>query len=121
MPLTLTDDQILNLNLIGELGLENLAEEEKIKMIAQFTEMVQKAVEVRIMELLSPEDGKELDATMEKHGQNSKEFASVLEQKIPNLVDLYKEETIKAKRALLENVKIPPPVPEVEEVDNDSE
>lgn len=90
--------KLLDENIIALLGLESLSDEEKAEMITKMSELVQKRVLLRVMELLSNEDQNKM-AQMEQ-GDPALLVAFVAE-KVPNFDTIVKEEIVKIKEETL--------------------
>ena len=89
---------LLNENIIGLLGLESLPDGEKQAMIEKMTTLIQKRLMLRVMDVLSAEDAKQM-AEMEK---NPQEILAFIVEKVPNFEDIVKEEeVVKLKEEML--------------------
>ena len=88
---------LLNENIIGLLGLESLPDAEKAAMIEKMTTLIQKRLMLRVMDVLSAEDAKQM-AEMEK---NPQEILAFIVEKVPNFEDIVKEEVVKLKEEML--------------------
>ena len=77
--------QLLN----KELGLENLSQEEKEKIITRFGESLLKRIIFRVFQLLSEQDRKSLEALQ---GGDEEKINKFLTEKIPNLEKIREEE-----------------------------
>lgn len=73
-----------------ELGLENLNEEDKSKIIIQITDSLLKRLVVRVYDKLIPEDQKEFDKLIEIG--NAAKVDEFLRTKIPDLDEVRDEE-----------------------------
>ena len=72
-----------------ELGLENLSQEEKEKIITRFGESLLKRIIFRVFQLLSEQDRKSLEALQ---GGDEEKINKFLTEKIPNLEKIREEE-----------------------------
>jgi hypothetical protein len=90
-------NDLLNENIIGLLGLESLPDNEKQAMLEKMTELIQKRLMLRVMDVLSEEDAKQM-ADVEK---NPQEILALIAEKVPNFEDLVKEEVVKLKEEML--------------------
>ena len=79
--------QLLN----KELGLENLSQEEKEKIIARFGESLLKRIIFRIFQLLSEQDRKTLEALQ---GGDEEKINKFLSEKVPDLEKIREEESV---------------------------
>ena len=75
-------------NIIKGLGLEVLPEEKKVQMLEKMTELVQKRVMLRVMELLSNEQAEEMAAKE----SNPVEMLAYIAEKVPNFDSILQEE-----------------------------
>jgi hypothetical protein len=76
----------LKQNIIKELGLENLSDQKAADVMERLEENIQRSLVLEILDLLSPQDQKELNTLIET-GDNSK-MQAFLEDKIPSLQSL---------------------------------
>jgi hypothetical protein len=72
--------------IIKELGIENLPGQKAAEVMEKLEENIQRALVLEILDLLSPQDQKELNTLIET-GDNSK-IQAFLEVKIPSLQSL---------------------------------
>ncbi|MEK7478523.1 MAG: DUF5663 domain-containing protein [Patescibacteria group bacterium] len=86
--------QLLN----KELGLENLSQEEKEKIITRFGESLLKRIMFRIFQILSEQDRKNLEALQ---GGDEEKINQFLTEKIPDLEKIREEESM----ALMDDFK----------------
>jgi len=93
----MSNNDLLNENIIGLLGLESLPDAEKAAMVEKMTTLIQKRLMLRVMEALSEEDAKVM-AEMEK---NPQEILAFVAEKVPNFEDMVKEETVRLKEEML--------------------
>ncbi len=98
---TMTDEEILQLNLLTALGLEDVSEEQKIQLINDITDLVQRRVMLQVVSVLSDQDNSELDKLVQNKGAGDPAVADFLQEKVPNLLDIFKQELITVKRELL--------------------
>lgn len=100
------DRNLLEANIIEELGLESLPEERKIAIVQMMTDLVQKRVMLRIMEILSEAEKDEFEKLLKEKGEGAPEAAEFLKEKIPNLDEIVKEEIIKVKEEALGEIMV---------------
>jgi len=100
------DRNLLEANIIEELGLESLPEERKIAIVQMMTDLVQKRVMLRIMEILSEAEKDEFEKLLKEKGESAPEVAEFLKEKIPNLDEIVKEEIIKVKEEALGEIMV---------------
>lgn len=91
------NENLLNENIIGLLGLESLPEAEKHAMLEKMTALIQKRLMLRVMDALSEEDAQKM-ARLE---QNPQEIFAFIAEKVPNFEEIVKEEVIKLKEEML--------------------
>lgn len=90
--------QLLN----KELGLENLSQEEKEKIIVRFGESLLKRIIFRIFQLLSEQDRKTLEGLQ---GGDEEKINKFLTEKIPDLEKIREEESMALMNDFKEFVK----------------
>ncbi|HQK63778.1 MAG TPA: hypothetical protein PLF16_01355 [Candidatus Staskawiczbacteria bacterium] len=71
---------------IKELGIENLSDQKAAEVMEKLEENIQRSLVLEILDLLNPQDQKELNTLIET-GDNSK-IQAFLEDKIPSLQSL---------------------------------
>ncbi len=102
MPLpSLTDEEILAANIIGELGLEALPEERRISIVNKMADLVQQRVMIQIAEKMSDKDAEELQKIITEQGESSPAVAGFIHEKIPNMPDILREELVNVKKELI--------------------
>lgn len=84
--------QLIEKDLITELGLGDLSEEKKMELVIKWGNIVQKDVMMRVLTELSESDKEELDKLLVGNMDNYEEIYKFLEKKLPNLDDIVKEE-----------------------------
>lgn len=87
------------IDIIKELGLDGLPEEEKDNLISSMAEALQMKITNRVMEVLMPEERKEMDKLVAA-GDEQKVEAYVV-AKVPGLDSIAREEAIKFRDELL--------------------
>ena len=91
-------DELLNVDLVKELGLDSLPEERKAALIDQMTEVLESRISLEVLSILTEEEKKELDQVLDSGG----DMIEFLRSKIPNF-DLMVAETIaNFKKEMLE-------------------
>lgn len=81
--------ELLNINLVEELGLNTLPPEKKDALIKQMLEVVESRINQEIMSALSEDEKKELDGVLD----SDKDMIEFLKNKIPNF-DMMVAETV---------------------------
>lgn len=92
----------VNQNIIQALGLDNLPEEEKNKMLEEMGRVVYQNIILRVLEELKEEDKDEFDAFLEKNSDNQEAIYEFLKSKIPNLDELAAQEVEKFRKDSLD-------------------
>ncbi|OGZ35878.1 MAG: hypothetical protein A3A94_01255 [Candidatus Portnoybacteria bacterium RIFCSPLOWO2_01_FULL_43_11] len=92
-------------NLISQLGLDDLPQEKKIELIMKWGNLVQKDIIMRILRELPEKDKKELDELLAEKGENMEDIYKFLENKMPNLDDLVREEIEKFREEIKADAK----------------
>ncbi|MBI4253309.1 hypothetical protein HY623_04010 [Candidatus Uhrbacteria bacterium] len=101
---TLTDTQVLEANIITALNLQGLSDDKKAQLLQKVATMVQKAVQLRILKLLSADNLQKFQEIVTEKGEESAEAIDFIKTNIPNLAKLYEEEVVSAKRMLFAQV-----------------
>lgn len=83
-------------NIIGVLGLGTLPEAERVKLLDQMSDLIQKRVIIRVMEKLSDDDAKAAEQLSEKPD----ELAAFLSAKVPEMPAILDEEVRRLKNEL---------------------
>ncbi len=99
---------ILQKNIVKELGLENLPENEKEETYLRISKIIYQNVMIRVVELLSEENQNELDGLFDKEIQSEEESNKILEflrSKIDNFDDIVVEEIVNFKKESFEVMK----------------
>ncbi|MDE2311475.1 MAG: hypothetical protein KGJ93_00090 [Patescibacteria group bacterium] len=91
---------ILEGNIIAQLGLEKLPDEEKAALLEQMVGWVEKRVFGKILASLAEADKARFLEIMESGDQAASE--EFLSQKVPNFAELLEQETAAAKQELAE-------------------
>jgi hypothetical protein len=89
---------LLNENIIGLLGIESLPEKDKIALVSKLAELVMKRVMLRAMSQLSDADAKAIN----EMPNDEEKILTYIGEKVPNFMDIVKEETIKVKAEMAE-------------------
>ena len=101
----MTDQEILNANLVTELGLQSLSDEQKLQLLNDAATLVQKRAMARIIESLNDGQREQLDTLIEKEGVQGEEVGTFLRNAVSTLDDIYKQELVAVKRELIEKAK----------------
>lgn len=92
----------VNQNIIQALGLDNLPEEEKNKMLEEMGRVVYQNIILRVINELKEEDKDELDAFLETNTDNQEAIYEFLKSKLPNLDEIAAEEVEKFRKDSLD-------------------
>lgn len=91
-------EQPLQQNIIQMLGLEQLAPEKQATLVAKMTELVQKRLLLRILQMLPEETKKQfLQASAARDTQT---VDTIIQQHVPNITDITFEEIEKLKQEM---------------------
>jgi hypothetical protein len=94
------DNQKQAVNIIDELGLTNLSDEAKNKLVAKLAETLQNRIFVVLMSELSDDEKTELNAMVENG--SDEQIGNYLNEKFPDLNDITREEYEKLRAEMLE-------------------
>ena len=81
--------ELLNINLVKELGLDSLPQEKKELLINQMMEVVESRINLEVLSILTEDEKEELDTVLDSNA----DMVAFLRSKIPNF-DLLVAETI---------------------------
>ena len=81
--------ELLNINLVKELGLDSLPQEKKELLINQMMEVVESRINLEVLSILTEDEKEELDTVLDSNA----DMVAFLRSKIPNF-DLMVAETI---------------------------
>ncbi|OIO29483.1 hypothetical protein COX93_02300 [Candidatus Nomurabacteria bacterium CG_4_10_14_0_2_um_filter_30_12] len=90
--------ELLNINLVEELGLNSLPPEKKEALINQMSEVVENRINLEVLSILTEEEKKELDKVLNSDG----DMVQFLKNKIPNFEFLVAEVIANFKKEILE-------------------
>lgn len=96
-------DKLIELDVFEAIGLKDLPQEDKMKLLETFSETVFQAIVLRISTMLM---GPDLDRyqKMLEEGEEE-ELGKFLSEKIPNIESIAIEESIRFKKALIERAQ----------------
>jgi len=83
-----------------ELKIENLSDEEKADFLARAGELLQKRILLRIIDSMNEKEQEEFEKFLEKE-TNQEKINQYLEEKVPNLEEIIKEETEAMRKDIL--------------------
>lgn len=105
MPLTKLQERALQANLIEELGLEDLPDHEKEKIILQVGELIDQNIYLRLLEELPDEALDELEAIVSTPDDQTDKLRMFYAKYVPNMEELVKEEIATYKENLIRTFK----------------
>ena len=96
-----TDQELFDADIIAELGLQDLSDDKKTQLIQTIVSLVQKSSLTKILDLLSEDERKELEALIEEKGADSPTVILFMQSRVTNLEEIFKTELIAVKRDLI--------------------
>lgn len=99
---------LAKVDLIKELGLEDLPEEQQEKMLMDMGEIIQQRIILRVAEGLSDEDKENFVKILEEKKEQPEEIEKFIREKVPEIDDIIMEEVGRYKQeitSLIEGVK----------------
>ena len=90
--------ELLNINLVKELGLDSLPHEKKGALIDQMLEVVESRINLEVLSILTEDEKKELDKVLDSDG----DMIKFLKEKIPNFNLLVAETIANFKKEILD-------------------
>lgn len=90
--------ELLNINLVKELGLDSLPPEKRGVLINQMLEVVESRINLEVLSILTDDEKGELDKVLDSNG----DMIAFLRNKIPNLDMLVAETVANFKKEILE-------------------
>ncbi len=93
---------LAKIDLIKELGLENLSKEEQEKLLLEMGEIIQQRVMLRVAEKMSDEDKEKFVKILEekKEGSQIVEVEGFVKEKVPEIEDIILEEIGRYKQEI---------------------
>ncbi len=98
----MANQNLLEKNIISELGLDGLSEERKTGLINKISALVEKRITLRLMREIDDNKTEELNELSDKSNEAKMKF---LQDNIPNMEDIIEEEIIKVKGDIIEESK----------------
>ena len=99
---TMTDQEILESNIIAALHLETLPDEHKIQLLNNIATLVQKRSMAEILNQLNDQQQTDLDVIIQESGPESEQVAEFLKNNVTNMEEIITRELIAVKRDLIE-------------------
>lgn len=103
-PAALSDQEVLELNIISALELQALPEEQKVQLLNNMATLIQKRSMVAMLELLSEDDKKALEELIAAEGEESAKIADFLRTHIDDIEGIFRRELVALKREVLEDM-----------------
>lgn len=97
----LSDQQILDADLLGAMGLASDSDEDRSRIVNNVVTLTLKTAMLKILDDLSEEKKKELAGIIEHYGAESKEVTEFLQNNVPNLADILQSALVTVKRDLI--------------------
>lgn len=97
----MTDQEILDTNIITLLGLDHASDEQKASVISALATLVQKQVTLRILEILSQEEIAELEKRITEFGDSSPEVLEFIRTRVSDMDGIAQQELISVKRQVM--------------------
>lgn len=91
--------ELISTNIITHLGLHNIEETQRLKLLAEIADLLQKQIMVRLIEFLNDEEIREFFHLL-KHNED-KELSKFLDEKVPHLEEIIYEEVGNLKRDMV--------------------
>ncbi|MBI4159642.1 hypothetical protein HY504_00570 [Candidatus Wolfebacteria bacterium] len=95
-------DDILKQNIIKDLGIDLLPEDKQEEVILRIGKLIFQGVLLRVMDLLGDADKDELEKLMAGDGATPEAVMKFLQQKIPNLDEVVRDEVTEFKKESVE-------------------
>lgn len=98
----MTDQEILDINIISALGIESLAEEQKVALLNDMATLVMKRTMLAVIETLSESQKNELEALVSGEGAESPAISEFLKNNVSSIDTMMQKELIAVKREMIE-------------------
>lgn len=82
--------ELISTNIITHLGLHNIDEAQRLKLLAEIADLLQKQIMVRLIEFLNDEEIREFFHLLENN--EDKELSKFLDEKVPHLEEIIYQE-----------------------------
>ncbi len=89
--------ELLNIDLVKELGLDSLPPEKKAALIDQMSEVIESRINLEVLSILTEEEKGELDKVLDSDG----DMVEFLKSKIPNFEILVAETIANFKKEII--------------------
>lgn len=101
----LSDQQILDTDLIAALGLAGASDEDHARIVNNVVTLVLKKAMLKILDTLSEEKKKEFADIIDKKGAESDEVTVFLQKNVANLTEILQEALVDVKRDLIQRTQ----------------
>jgi hypothetical protein len=101
----MTDQEILDANILVELGLEHLPEDQKTQIINTIATLVQKSAMLRILNQLNEDQVRQLEALIQEKGAEHNDVIAFLHAHVSTIAEILQEELLAVKRDLIMQAK----------------
>ena len=105
MPTKLPIQKYLQANLFEELGFQNITQEQRMKFLESFLDVIQKRIMIRLLSEMSDRDKDELDTLTTNHPDDEAALGTFLQHAVPNFQAITEEEIAAYKKQLLDRMK----------------
>lgn len=99
--IALSDQQILDTDLIESMGLAGATDDACARVVNNIVTLVLKTAMLKILDTLPEEKKKELARVIEQHGAESQEVTDFLQNNVTNLAEILEEALVSVKRGLI--------------------
>lgn len=97
----LTDEQILDTDLLEALGLTGASDEDRARVVNNVVTLVLKTAMLQILDALAEEKKKEFANIIEKNGAESREVTVFLESNVEHFAEILQAALLSVKRDLI--------------------
>ncbi len=105
MPTKLPVQKYLEMNLFEELGFQNITQEQRVKFLESFLDVIQKRVMIRLLSEMSESDKDELETITTNHPDDELAIATFLQSTVPTFQQITEEEIASYKKQLIDRMK----------------
>jgi len=94
------DKNILEKDIIPELGLEHLSKDKQIALLDEMSKVVQKRITLRVLEEMPEEEKDEFERFLDNSSE-PEQISDFLQKVIPNFFEIVQEEIVKLKSEMI--------------------
>ena len=95
-------EPILTQNIVKELGLDNLPEDKQLEILEKIGSIIFQSVLLRTLDIMSEENKDEFEKLLSEKADDPDIVLKFMQNKVPNLDDIVKEEVVKFKTETLD-------------------